>query len=158
MNLKDLLVVKISALYDTENELIKALPKMAEAATSPDLKEAFEEHLMETNIHAERLEEVFSLLEVEPEKLKRDAIRGIVADGKWVIKNTAPEAALDVNLIRSAQYAEQHEIAGYRAAISWAETLDLPAVASLLQETLDEEMAANDTLDKIGEVLDQTIV
>ncbi len=157
MNLQNLLVVKLNALYDIENTLIKSLPEMAEAATDPDLRQAFLDHLEETKTHAQRLEEALEMFDEKPEKLKVEAIRGLVDDAKWVIKNVKPEAALDSNLIRAAQYVEHYEMAGYNGAISWAETLGKDDLASLLQETLDEEMDADSKLEDLASVLDKKI-
>jgi ferritin-like metal-binding protein YciE len=157
-NLKDLLISKISALYDIENVLVKALPKLAKAARNAELKEGFETHLAETKNHVQRLEKAFSLLDTPAKKLKCEGIRGIVEDGEWVIKNIKPETALDANLARAAQYAEHYEIAGYMGAISWAKELGEDEVASLLTETLEEEKEADKTLDKAGEKLQKEIV
>ncbi len=158
MNLNDLLITKVSALYDVENNLIKALPKMAEAATDPDLIAGFEEHLEETKNQVGRLEEIFALLDADPEKIKVEAIRGLIADGEWVIKNVHGDEARDANLIRVAQYIEHYEIAGYRGAIAWAKTLGKDDVADLLEETLEEEVMADEKLDEAGEIIDQTVV
>ncbi len=157
MNLQSLLVFKLNALYDVENNLIKALPEMAEAATDPDLRQAFLDHLEETQVHAERLEEALGMLEEKVEKVKVAGIKGIIDDAKWIIKNVEPEDALDSNLIRAGQYAEHYEMAGYLAAISWAETLGKDDLASLLQETLDEEMEADSKLDDLATILDKKI-
>jgi ferritin-like metal-binding protein YciE len=157
MNLENLLVMKLNSLYDIENNLVEALPGMAEASTDPDLKQAFLDHLEETRNHLTRLEEALEMLGEKPEKIKVAGIRGIVDDAKWIIKNIEGEAALDSNLIRAAQYAEHYEMAGYRGAIAWAEMLGKDDVASLLQETLDEEMEADSKLEDLGSELDKNI-
>ncbi len=158
MDLRDLLVSKLNVLYDIESVLVKALPKMAKAATDPALKKGFTDHLAETKTHVKRLEQVHKLLDVKPKKLKSEAIRGLVKDGDWVIKNVAPADARDANLARAAQYVEHYEMAGYMGAIAWAETLGESEIASLLSQTLDEEIAADEKLDMVGSDIDETIV
>ncbi len=158
MNLMDLFVKKISALYDVETHLLKALPKMAKAATNPDLASAFADHLVETENHVARLEKIFAILDLQPKKLKSEAIRGVTLDGEWVIKNISPDSALDASLARAAQYVEHYEMAGYMGAISWAEDLDLGEVESLLKETLLEEKEADQKLDELGSILQKEIL
>lgn len=158
MNLNDLFENKICALYDIETSLVKAIPKMAKAASDPDLKNAFNDHLMETRNHVLRLEKIFSILGVKPKKLKAEAIRGLIADGEWVTKNVKPYAALDANLARAAQYVEHYEIAGYTGAISWAEDLQQGEIQDLLKETLAEEKAGDEKLGELGERLQKDIL
>lgn len=158
LKLADLLVLKLNALYDIEKALAKALPKLAKAASDPELKKGFEDHFKETVGHAERLEKAYELIGLKPKKLKVEGIRGIIVDGEWVIKNVMPAAARDANLIRAAQYAEHYEMAGYRGAISWANTLGLTDVVALLQQNLKEEMGADEKLEMAGRKLDQTAV
>jgi ferritin-like metal-binding protein YciE len=158
MNLKDLLITKLQALYDIETTLVKAIPKMADAATNEELRSGLEEHLAETENHVSRLEEAFSILEEEPKKLKCEGIRGLIEDGNWVAENTEPEAARDAALARAAQYIEHYEMAGYMGAISWADELGLEEVSSLLNETLEEEVEGDAKLAEIGETLQKEIV
>jgi ferritin-like metal-binding protein YciE len=148
--LRDMLVTKIQALYDIESELVEALPKMAEGATNPDLKEAFRNHLDETRIHVQRLEEIFDLLGEEKEKLEVEAIRGLVKDGEWVIENTEEGDARDAAMIGAARYVEHYEMAGYLGAHEWAEALGEDKVAELLEETLEEEEGAEEKLSDLG--------
>ena len=157
-NLKDLLIQKLNALYDIELAIVKALPKMVKAASAKDLKDGFAMHLAETKEHVKRLEEAHELLGVKAKKLKSEAIRGLITDGEWVIKNVKPKEALDVNLIRAAQYIEHYEIAGYNGAIAWASTLGENKVAALLRQTLKEEISCDKSLDMGGEMLDGKIV
>ena len=157
-NLKELLTQKIQALYDIEIELVKALPKLGRAATDQALKEGFRNHLAETRTQVERLERVFKHLDAKPKKLKVEAIRGMVKDGQWVIKNVKPNEALDSNLVRIAQYMEHYEMAGYMAAIAWATTLGESAVAGLLEDTLKEEQEADKKLAELGRELDTKLV
>lgn len=150
-NLHELLILKLQSLYDVEQELIKALPKMAKNAHNERLREAFESHLEETKMHADRLEQAMELLEVEPKKEKVAGIRGIAEDGGWVIKNIKDERARDAALIAAAQYAEHFEIAGYGSAAEWARLMNHTEVADLLEATLAEEEAANNKLTSLAE-------
>ncbi len=158
LNLKELLIQKINALYDIEIELTKALPKLAKAASNEMLKEAFREHLAETRTHVARLEQICKVLEVKPKKLKVEGIRGIAKDGAWVIKNIKPAEARDANLVRAAQYAEHYEMAGYMGAIAWATFLQEEEIVSLLNQTLGEERDCDRKLNDIGRDLDIRLV
>jgi len=150
-NLYDLLIVKIKALYDTEQQLVKALPKMAQAATDADLKQAFTDHLEETKEHVTRLEEVFKLLDVSATTETSDAIRGLVSDAQWCIDNVQKGPALDASLIAAAQYVEHFEQAGYGSAAEWADTMNQMDVKNILGITLDEEEAADEKLTSLAE-------
>lgn len=141
--------MKLQSLYDVEHELIKALPKMAKASSNEDLKNAFENHLIETESHVTRLEEAFDMLDEKPKKLPGESIRGLIADGAWVIKKVSGPA-LDANLIAAASYVEHYEIAGYVSAIRWAEEID-SSLADTLRQTLEEEQHANDKLVSLAE-------
>jgi len=151
MKLEDLLVLKLKALYDIETSIVKALPKMIKAAGNEDLKEAFSGHLEETKEHVARLERAFGELRMKPAKTKVEAIRGLIADTEWVIKNIAPQETLDAVLIASARYVEHYEMAGYLAAIGWAELLGENGVMEILADTLDEEEDAEEKLASIAE-------
>jgi ferritin-like metal-binding protein YciE len=148
-NLRELLVLKLQSLYDIEAELVKALPKLAKAAASYELKEAFESHLQETKGHVARLEEAMHLLDVKPKKEKVQGIRGIAEDGDWVAGHTTAQAR-DAALIAAAQYAEHYEMAGYTAAREWAAMMDHQEVADLLDSTLLEEQAASEKLAELA--------
>ncbi len=150
MALDDLLVTKLKSLYDVESQLVKALPKMAKKATDEDLRRGFERHAKQTQEHGARLERAFAELEVRPQKLACEGIRGIIADAEWVMKNVKGDAALDAALVAAGQYAEHYEIAGYESAVAWARLLDLGEVADLLQETLDEERETSDELTELA--------
>jgi ferritin-like metal-binding protein YciE len=150
-NLSDLLALKLAALYDTEKQLVKALPKLADAATDPDLKGAFRTHLDETLVHVERIESVFRLLGHEPKAEKSEAIRGIVEDGSWVAKKVKDDIVRDSLLAAAASYAEHYEMAGYMAAIRWAKRLGHKAVVTTLTKTLEEEQLADEMLTKFAE-------
>lgn len=146
----DLLHAKLRALYDIENQIVKALPKLIKAATHPSLKEALKDHLEETRNHVMRLEQIFTTLGERPQKLKAEAIRGLVKDAKWILENIKPASALDANIIAAAQYVEHYEMAGYGSAQEWARELELEEVVSLLGETLAEEKAADQKLNEIA--------
>ncbi len=148
--LRELLVVKIQSLYDIESELVKALPEMAEAATDPDLKEAFREHLDETRGHVSRLENIFDLLDEEKEKLETDAIRGMVKDAKWCMKNIEEGATLDAALVGAARSVEHYEMSKYMAAQEWAEMLGEEEISDLLTETFEEEENSDEKLSELG--------
>jgi ferritin-like metal-binding protein YciE len=148
--LRDMLIVKLKALYDIETELLDALPKMAEAATEPSLKEAFTSHLEETRGQLARLESAFALLGEKKEKEKVEGIRGMIKDAEWLIKNTAEGAALDTALVGAAQAVEHYEMALYAAGQEWAEKLGSEEVAALLKETEAEEANAAMKLGNLG--------
>lgn len=148
--LRDLFITKVQALYDIESELVEALPTMAEAATEPGLKEAFRMHLDETRGQVARLENIFDLLGEEKETLKVDAIRGLIKDAEWLTKNVAEGDPLDTALIGAARSVEHYEMAAYLAAQEWAELLEDEGVSELLQETFDEEEAAEEKLSEIA--------
>lgn len=150
MSLQELLVLKLQALYDVEIELTKALPKMAHKADDEDLRAGFEEHFAETEGHVARLEECFQIMDEKASKTKVEAIRGMVADTEWVMKNVSGPEALDATLIASAQYVENYEIAGYATASAWADLLGLQDIAELLTATLEEERATSEKLTELA--------
>jgi ferritin-like metal-binding protein YciE len=117
-NLEELLVDELKDLYSAETQLIKALPKMAEAATSPELKQAFEGHLLQTRGHAERLVQALGLLGESEGGKTCHAMKGLIDEGSEAIKADAPDAVRDADLIGAAQRVEHYEIAGYTSAIS----------------------------------------
>jgi ferritin-like metal-binding protein YciE len=158
MDLRDLLITKLNALYDMEKALIKAVPKLAKAAVNENLRSGLNEHLEETREHARRLERAHSLLNEKPKKLAGDGIKGIIDDGEWVVKNIKPENARDAAIARAAQYVEHYEIAGYTGAVSWAEELGENEVASLLNQTLQEEIASDEKLNEVGESLQKELL
>lgn len=149
--LKELFIMKLQALYDIEQEIIKALPKMAKKASHPELKTALEEHLTETETQKTRLEDIFEQMGEKPKKLKVEAIRGIVEDANWVMQNIEGNEARDAAMLASAQYVEHYEMAGYGTAIEWAKLLEMDEAVSLLEETLEEEKAADEKLSDLAE-------
>ena len=150
-NLHDLFIFKLTALYDIEGELLKALPKMSAKAEDEDLKKAFDKHKEETQEHVDRLAQIFDMFGVKPKKTKIEGIRGIIADAESTAKEKPSQEALDAVLIASARYAEHYEMAGYMTALSWAETLGYDDAASLLKTTLEEEVSADEKLASIAE-------
>jgi ferritin-like metal-binding protein YciE len=137
--------------YDAERQLIKALPKMAKAATSAELRTAFETHLEETRGHVERLEQVFESLEEKVKGKHCDGIAGIIEEGKSIMEEDFDEAAMDACLIAAGQRAEHYEMAAYGTLVAWARAMGHTEAADLLQETLDEEKAADEKLTTIAE-------
>ncbi len=153
--LHDCFILKLKALYDIETQVMKALPKMIERATSQDLKEAFRMHFEETKGQVNRLERIFELLELKPSKVTVEGIRGIMDDMRWAMKQKGSTAAIDALLIASSQYIEHYEMAGYSAMISWAKAMNHAKALELLEETLTEEEAANQKLMLISEEINK---
>jgi len=150
-SLRDLLIDELRDLYSAENQLVKALPKMAKAASSEELRTAFEEHLEETVNQVKRLDKVFKKLDASSRGKKCKAMEGLVEEGKEVIEEDAEDAVKDAALICAAQRVEHYEMAGYGCARTFATLLEETEVAELLQETLDEEGAADKKLTEIAE-------
>jgi len=150
-SLQVLLVHEIKDLYNAENQLVKALPKMAKAATDPALQEAFNTHLEETKVHVERLEEIAKLLEESPKGKVCKAMEGLVEEGAQTIEDTGDASVKDLALIIAAQKVEHYEMAGYGSARTLAETLGLTDIAEILQTTLDEEGATDQILTDLAE-------
>lgn len=148
---EDLFVAQLEDLYDAENRLTKALPKMAEAASSKPLRTAFEKHLKQTEHQIARLDKVFKLLGKTPKKHTCEAMKGLVAEGDEVISASGDENVRDAALIAAAQRVEHYEMAGYGSARTFAERLGLKEAAKLLQQTLDEEGETDKLLTKIAE-------
>ena len=149
--LADLFVEEMQDLYSAETQLVQALPKMAQAASSPELQSAFQNHLEQTKEHVKRIEEIFSYIEGSPKGRKCAAMEGLIKEGKELIGENMREEVLDAALIGAAQRVEHYEIAGYGAARSHAAHLGYTLVIGLIQQTLDEEKAANEKLTWIAE-------
>jgi len=149
-NLEELLFDELSDLLNAENQLVKALPKMAEVATNPELKAAFKAHLGETRGHVERLNKAFELLGVSASSKTCQAMKGLVEEGDEAIEVKSPDAIRDAYLIGAAQRVEHYEMAAYGTARAFAEKLSRGQVVELLQQTLDEESAANEKLTNIS--------
>jgi ferritin-like metal-binding protein YciE len=150
-NLKGLYVDELRNLYNCEQQLIKALPKMAKAANSDELRKGFEEHLEQTRQHATRLEQALSALG-EPVKGKKcKGMAGIVEEGGNTISEDFEGALMDAALISAAQRVEHYEIAAYGAVHAYAKLMGESEAASLLQQTLDEEKDTNQKLTELSE-------
>jgi len=148
--LHDLLVDQLKDLYSAENQLVKALPKMAKAAANPDLRAGFEQHLEETKNQAARLEEICASLEVTPKGKKCAAMEGLIEEGKELLEADADPNVLDAGLICAAQKVEHYEIAAYGTARTWAEQLGLDDAVQLLSESLEEEKATDEKLTELA--------
>lgn len=144
---------QIQDLYDAEKRLTVALPKMAEAAHSPELATAFRTHLSETQTHVNRLEQIFKELGKTPERETCDAMKGLIQEGESVISAKGDANVKDAALIAAAQRVEHYEIAGYGSARNFAERLGHHGAAQLLQQTLDEEGATDKKLTQLAEQL-----
>lgn len=149
-SLKDLLEHEIKDLYSAETQLIDALPEMANAAFNDKLKKAFEAHLEETKQQLERLNQVAKMMDIDPSGETCAAMKGLVKEGKDMIKMKGEENVKDAGLIASAQRIEHYEMAGYGAAHAYAQQLDLKDAAKLLEETLKEEKNTDAKLNKIA--------
>jgi ferritin-like metal-binding protein YciE len=150
-NLQNVLTLQLQDLYSAEQQLIAALPKMEQAASSPMLKRAIQTHLAETRRHKERLEQAFRQLGQEPKAETCDAMKGLITEGQEVIGLDGDPEVKDAALIAAAQRVEHYEIAGYGCARSFARRLGHNEVANLLQQTLQEEANADKTLTRIAE-------
>ncbi|MHB1330587.1 MAG: YciE/YciF ferroxidase family protein [Minisyncoccota bacterium] len=148
--LNKLFLTKIKALYDMEQELVEQLPKLAKAATDKNLKKALDDHQKETEEQAERLEAIFDILAETPDRLEGDAIRGMVKDAEWVIKNTEKGETLDLALIGVASHVEHYEMAGYMSASMIAEQLGQAEIIDLLDMTSSEEEALDIKITEIA--------
>ncbi|MDB5391430.1 MAG: hypothetical protein JWM11_7076 [Planctomycetaceae bacterium] len=145
-SLSDLLEDQLQDIYSAENQLVEALPKMAEAARSPDLRQAFEDHLEETKGHVERLKSIFQRLGVSAGGKTCKAMQGLIAEGEEVISEDAAPMVHDAALISAAQRVEHYEIAAYGCVRTFATQLGDDETASILEETLEEETAADEKL------------
>lgn len=148
--MRELLIEELSDLYSAEKQLVKALPKMAKAATSEALREAIESHLAETEAQVERLDEVFASLDEKPKRKKCKAMEGLIEEGSEIIDKDIPGELKDAAMIGAAQKVEHYEMAGYGTARAFAEALELGDVVELLQTTLDEEGAADKKLNELA--------
>lgn len=150
-SLEDLFVEQLRDLYNAEQQLVKALPKLEKAATAPELKKAFREHLQQTKQHVERLKTAFAELELKPGGETCEAMQGLVKEGEEVIKAQADDDVRDAALIAAAQRVEHYEISGYGTARTFAVKLGRPKIARQLQITLNEEGDTDRLLTEIAE-------
>lgn len=149
--LDDLFHDTLRDIYFAEKKILAALPKMARAAQSDELKAAFEKHKGETQVHVQRLEDVFKAIGKKPQGKKCEAIIGIIEEGSGIIEEFKGTPALDAGLISSAQAVEHYEIARYGTLRTWAQTLGHKKAVTLLQTTLDEEGATDKALTDLAE-------
>jgi len=150
-NLRDVYIEQLKDLYSAESQLIKALPKMAKAATSTDLAQGFEDHLEQTKGHAERLEEIFEALDEKPTGKKCKAMEGLIKEGAEAIEEDASDEARDAMLIAAAQRVEHYEIAAYGTVKTYAKLLGEDDALELLEETLQEEVETDEKLTEAAE-------
>ncbi|TWT66136.1 ferritin-like domain-containing protein [Allorhodopirellula solitaria] len=150
-SLECLLVDQMKDLYDAEHRLIDALPKMADAASSPQLKKAFQSHLRETKGHVNRLEQAFQLLDESAKRESCEAMKGLIKEGEEMIDSKGDPAIKDAALIAAAQRVEHYEMAGYGSARNFAQRCGRSDVADLLQQTLQEEGDADKKLTEVAE-------
>jgi ferritin-like metal-binding protein YciE len=149
--LHDAFIDELRDTYDAERQLTKALPKLAKAARSAPLREAFESHLEETQGQIERLERVFESLDEKVRGKHCEGIAGIIEEGKSIMAEDFDDAAMDACLIAAGQRAEHYEMAAYGTLIAWARTMGHGEAAELLQQNLDEEKAADEKLSGLAE-------
>jgi len=150
-SLKDLYLEQLRDLYDAETQLVEALPKMAEAAHSSDLKTGFNQHLRQTREHVTRLERIFSALGEKPEGQTCNGMKGLVKEGQEMIKAKGDPDVIDAGLIAAAQRVEHYEIAGYGTVRTYAEILGNEEAVRLLEKTLQEEEETDDKLTELAE-------
>ena len=152
-SLRDVFEEQINDLRSAEEQLVEALPKLAAAATSPELKQAFEEHLAETRQHVERLDDVFSITGLERSGETCEGMRGLIKEGSETAAEPGDGMAKDAALIAAAQRVEHYEIAGYGTVRTFAQRLGKTQAAQLLQQTLEEEAATDKKLTSLAETM-----
>lgn len=151
--LQDLFHESLKDVYYAERKILSALPKMAKAVNSNELRAAFEKHLKETEGQVQRLQQVFRMIKAPPKGKTCPAILGLVEEGEEIIEEFEDSSALDAGLLGGAQAVEHYEIARYGTLIAWAEQLGMTEAGKLLQQTLDEEKATDKTLTKLAEAV-----
>ena len=149
--LKELYIDELRDIYNAENQLVKALPKMAKAATSDELRSGFEQHLEQTKGHVKRLEEIFSELDEKPTGKKCKGMQGLIEEGKEMIDEDLEDEVLDAGLISAAQRVEHYEIAAYGCVRTFATILGEDSAAELLEQTLEEEKETDKKLTELAE-------
>src|ERR1700722_9070743 len=149
-NFRKLYVDELKDLFSAENQLLKALPKMAKAASSGELRSGFEEHLEQTKVQVQRLEEIFESLDESPKGKKCVAMQGLVKEGSEVMEEGFEDAVLDAGLIGAARRVEHYEMAAYSAVCEFAKVLGQTKHASLLEKTLAEEKQTDEKLAKLA--------
>jgi ferritin-like metal-binding protein YciE len=149
--LRELYLDELRDLHNAENQLVKALPKMAKASSSDELREGFEQHLEQTKKHVERLEQIFEAMDESPKGKKCAGMEGLVKEGSEIMDEDFEGAVLDAALIGAAQRVEHYEIAAYGTVIAFANQLGESEHASLLKETLEEEKETDEKLTSLSE-------
>ena len=149
--LEELLQDELKDLYSAENQIIKALPRMAKAASSPELKRSFERHLEETRRQVDRLEEIGGELELKLTGKKCKGMEGLIEEGQEILEHEGDADVIDAGIIAAAQKVEHYEIAAYGTAVAHAKTMGHSTVERILQKTLDEEYAADKKLTAVAE-------
>ena len=152
-SLRDLYVEQLHDLYSAETQLVEALPKMAKAASHPQLQNAFQEHLTQTKTHVQRIEQIFQKLGAKPKDQTCKGMEGLIKEGSEMIKMKGEPAAIDAGLIAAAQRVEHYEIAGYGCVHTYAQQLGEQQDAQLLQQTLNEEGQTDKKLTQLAEQL-----
>jgi ferritin-like metal-binding protein YciE len=150
-SIEKLFVEELKDLYSAENQITKALPKMAKASSSKELRSAFEHHLEETHGQIQRLYRIFSILDKSPKGKTCDGMKGLLHEGAEMLDEAEEGAVRDAAMVSAAQRVEHYEIAGYGSVRTYAEVLGKPAIAQLLQETLNEEKAADKKLTEVAQ-------
>jgi ferritin-like metal-binding protein YciE len=151
--LEKLYISELRDLYSAENQLLKALPKMAKGASSPELKEAFEKHLEQTKGHVERLEQLFEHLDESPKGKTCHGMKGLIEEGSEILKEDGEDSVLDAGMIVAAQKVEHYEIASYGSVRTFANLLGKVEAARLLESTLNEESETNEILNRLAEYI-----
>lgn len=150
-SLNELFVEELKDLYGAERQIVEALPKMEEAASAPELKQAFRRHLDETKQQAARLEEIFDTLDMEPEAADCEGMQGIIKEGEKIVTAEGDPDVKDAALIGAAQKVEHYEMAGYGSLRTYARILGYDEVAGMLQETLDQDGLTDQQLTEMAE-------
>src|SRR4029077_16238936 len=149
--LRKLYIEELRDVYNAENQVLKALPKMTKAASAEELREALQDHLEETKGHVERIEEIFNELNESPKSKTCHGMKGLVEEGSEILEEKGEESVIDAGIIAAAQKVEHYEIATYGTLRTWAELLGETEAADLLQQTLDEEGDADKRLNELAE-------
>ncbi len=150
-SLKDLLVDQMGDMLNAEKQLVAALPKMAEAASNPELRQGFERHLEQTRGHVSRLERAFQKLGVSVKENTCEAMRGLIEEGQEIISQWGDSEVRDAGLIAAGQKVEHYEIASYGCLCTWSRQIGQHEVAQLLGQTLEEEKETDNKLTQIAE-------
>lgn len=148
---RNMFVDQLRDIYDAEKQITKALPKMAKAAHSDELKAAFEQHLRQTEGHVARLEEIFTGLDEKPTGVKCEAMEGLIEEGDEIVEKRGESHVKDAALIAAAQRVEHYEISAYGTARTYARMVGMTDAAALLKKTLDEESNTDEKLTKLAE-------